>query len=159
MLSISHVLLLCYPIFQWLFYVSVRYSLFSISFYTGKRTFSLNDELFMFNNVTAYSVKLMKYIDNMISIGAISFEKVAEIMENNWNSHKIYAARIEEAWFIYRITEFVLVFQSWPRHNKSQALDLEMLCHQNYTEINQAINETWMKHMCTEVGVVKDLLL
>ena len=110
------------------------------------------DELLMFNNVSAYSLKLMRYIDNMISIGAISFEKVGEILENNWELRKINPDRTEDTWSVYRIIEFIKVFKSWPRDKKSKALDLEMLCHQSFTQIKNIIDEKWIKHSCEEIG-------
>ncbi|XP_066926846.1 uncharacterized protein [Clytia hemisphaerica] len=82
------------------------------------RKLNVDRDYIMFNNVSAYSKRLMKYIDNMITIGAVSFEKLSEIVEGNWESNKINPDRIEEAWFIYRILEFMNVFPEWPRHTR-----------------------------------------
>uniref|UniRef100_A0A7M5XKB2 Uncharacterized protein n=1 Tax=Clytia hemisphaerica TaxID=252671 RepID=A0A7M5XKB2_9CNID len=119
---------------------------------SGMRKLNVDRDYIMFNNVTAYSKRLMKYIDNMITIGAVSFEKLSEIVEGNWESNKINPDRIEEAWFIYRILEFMNVFPEWPRHTSSKALDLESLCHFNFPEIKRMIDSLWINHICSEVG-------
>ena len=106
----------------------------------------------MFNNVSSFEEKFLKYLDNMVCIGAMSFEKIAEILYNNWDSKStVNPDRIETAWFIYRMLEFENNFVEWPRC-KDKSLDLEALCKVIYPKIRLAVDDIWLRHVCQDQG-------
>jgi len=73
-------------------------------------------------------------------------------LENNWNGSKVNPDRIEIAWFVFRILEFITVFNPWPRCTKTKSLDLELLCKEKFAEIRMIIDKKWMGHACNEPG-------
>ena len=118
----------------------------------GSRTFfNVELEIFNFNSSAAYTIALMKMVDNMICIGGVSFEKAADIVFESGNlSERINPDRLETAWFIYRIVEFNKDFKSWPRKSSTKELDVEELCMLVYSDIKETIDSIWLSHVCSE---------
>ena len=89
---------------------------------TGRRVFSEeNYDILMLNTGIAFTKKLLSWMNDMICVGNISFEKGAEIYDcNALNSFTLNPDRLETAWFIYRILAFIKIFPSWPRKRISK---------------------------------------
>ena len=123
---------------------------------TGEREFNVNDlKVIIFNSGMAYSKDFLRNVDSIICIGGVSFEKSTEIFMNNFDENdevSINPDRLEAAWFIYRILEFVTVFKEWPRKEKTKELDIERLCKLVYEKIRDTINNKWLNHICNEIG-------
>ena len=77
----------------------------------------------MFNSGTAFSYDLLKYMDSVISIGAVPFERAASIYNYNIDNGKkvMNDDRLEIAWYIFRILEYVGSFKVWPRKKKVES--------------------------------------
>lgn len=120
----------------------------------GSRKFiDRNMDVLMFNSGIAFTYNVLKMVDNMICIGGISFEKAADIIcATNGISDDLNPDRLEAAWFLYRILEFVKYFQNWPRKSPSKELDIETLCQSLYSDIKKTIDNLWLKHVCLEPG-------
>ena len=114
-----------------------------------------NTQFLIFNSSTAFSMKLMKIIDNTICIGGVSFEKTAELLTANHDfAVPLNPDRLESAWFVYRISQFSQ-FRSnlpWPRKSKSKELDVEELSKIVYRDIKNEIDDIWKSHICEEPG-------
>ena len=109
-------------------------------------------EFLIFNTSMAFSKKLMKIIDNSICIGAISFEKTAELLTANHDfTVPLNPDRLESAWFVYRILQFKSILP-WPRKCKSKELDVEELCKIVYRDLKNEIDDIWKSHICEEPG-------
>ena len=48
--------------------------------------------------------------------------------------------------------EFVTVFESWPRKDRTKELDVEQLCKTVYSTIRNSIDKLWINHECEEPG-------
>ena len=48
--------------------------------------------------------------------------------------------------------EFVTLFESWPRKDKTKELDVEKLCKTVYSMIRNSIDKLWINHECEEPG-------
>ena len=121
---------------------------------TGTRIFNVdsNDTL-IFNSGIAFTKTLLKRTNHIICIGGVSFEKTAEIYNASQNDDtRLNPDRLEAAWFIMRILEYVTTFKPWPRKDKSKELDLEELCKNIYAEVRKTVDGKWMNHVCDEAG-------
>ena len=84
--------------------------------HTGKRVFCQYEcNVLLFNSATGFAKTLLILINNMICIGGISFEKAAQIYDNSISSsNTLNPDRLETAWFVFPILDFVESFPSWP---------------------------------------------
>lgn len=97
---------------------------------------------------------MLAYIDSMVTIGSVTFEKIAAVYEDMCNV-EVNPDRLENGWYIYRITRIITNFPKWPRKEQSRELDLEELCRLFYTKIRSIIDTKWLNHKCTEIGCQK----
>ena len=114
---------------------------------TGERIFNTeHSEIFIFNSGIAFSLALMKYIDSMVSVGSVSFEKVAGIYQSVLPGNNINPDRIENAWFVHRILQYKTCFSIWPRKCSNRELDVEELCRLVYKEVKSVVDGKWLSH-------------
>ena len=120
----------------------------------GRRQFQPNWEVLMFTSGMAFSKRFMKYMDSMICVGGTSFERATNVYNHNTEGCRapLNDERLEAAWFVYRILQYVNVFPIWPRKPKSKELDIEELCRVTYATIKEQIDSKWMEHVCDDVG-------
>ena len=122
---------------------------------TGKRVFNIDNlKVIIFKSGIAYEKTLLKKVDSIICIGGVSFEKASEIYSSNLEKETVQVNpdRLESAWFIFRVLEFVTVFKVWPRKEKTKELDVEQLCNTVYKQIRNEIDRKWLDHICNEPG-------
>jgi len=113
----------------------------------------------MFRGGVIFCRELLNNIDLQISIGSVSFEAAAEIYNNLHNPFQLLnPQRLEDAWFVYKILFFESSFSVWPRNVKKE-LDIEKLCFNVYPLIRNAIDNTWLNHICTAVGCKERLII
>jgi len=113
----------------------------------------------MFRGGVIFCRELLNNIDLQISIGSVSFEAAAEIYNNLHNPFQLLnPQRLEDAWFVYKILFFESSFSEWPRNVKKE-LDIEKLCFNVYPLIRNAIDNTWLNHICTAVGCKERLII
>lgn len=120
----------------------------------GVREFDTeNSEVLSFNSGIVFSWRLMAHVNSIVTVGTMSFEKVAGCYQSIIGGDvKINPDRFENAWFIYNILKFKKKFTSWPRKIGSKELDVEVLSRSVYQEIKSAFNEKWLAHRCEEPG-------
>ena len=71
--------------------------------------------------------------------------------ENHSFNPPINPDRLETAWFIYRIIQFIKEIP-WPRKEKSKELNLEDLCKRTYSQIKTILHTKWIDHVCNDIG-------
>ena len=108
-------------------------------------------DVFLFNSGIAFTLQFVRYVDKMICIGAVNFEKIAEIYKS-LHSVEVNADRIETCWFLYRILHHITIFEEWPRKNKNKELDVERLCGLVYNSIKDKLHKKALEHICDEIG-------
>lgn len=119
----------------------------------GSREFiTENTEVLSFNSGIVFSWRLMAYINSMVCVGTMSFDKVCSSYRSVVHDDKINPDRIETAWFVFNILKIKTNFSEWPRKNKSKELDIELLCRSVYMEIKSFVNQKWLEHKCDEPG-------
>ena len=119
---------------------------------TGIYTFDDFEDTILFSTGVAFSKEVIQRADDMICIGNISFERTASILDANYGfTTNVNPDRLESAWFLFRILEFVREF-NWPRKNSSGEFDLEELCKMAYARIKNSVDNEWLHHKCSEVG-------
>ena len=117
-------------------------------------------DVFIFNSGIAFTWHMMNYIDSMVTIGAVTFEKIAGVYENSCGKDvKINPDRFENAWFVFRIIKHIKIFPLWPRKNKSKELHLEELCRLVYPQIKFSVDTKWIHHICNEIGCKQRLIV
>ena len=129
------------------------------SFYHGfyecgcRRVFEdiVNKEFLMFTTGIAFEKKLLVHFDNMVCIGAMTFEQLKDFYLS-LHSVKLNPDRIEANWFLYRIIHYVKSFENWPRKEKSGELNIESLCGDVFCSIKNQIQKKSLEHVCDDVG-------
>lgn len=118
----------------------------------GERSFEEMEyiDTLIFTSGVAFSKDLLTYFDKLICIGAMTFEKLAELYKS-LHSVEINPDRIESSWFIYRVLHHVRVFQRWPR-KISKEIDVETLCGDVYSTIKDEMHKLSLQHVCDNVG-------
>lgn len=117
----------------------------------GSRTYNDNDSFLMLTSQLAFSSDLLKYIDGMVAIGAMSFERTTKVYSHVIGSQSVNKNNIENIWFLYRILQYRKHFQIWPRKNHGET-DTEQLCKFVYSDIKEFIDNKWIKHICEDPG-------
>ena len=130
---------------------SIYYHGFGIDKSTGTYIFDDCTETILFSTGIGFSTDLLLQADNMITIGCLSFERVASILDANYGFHpKMNPDRLEASWFVFRILGFVKSFL-WPRKSTGE-LNLEELCKNVFNNVKSKVNDTWTSHVCEEPG-------
>ena len=75
----------------------------------------LEDDFLMTSPNTGFSRRLLCDIESTLFIGAVSFEKMAEIYNEKSFTPELNPERLEEAFFLFKILPFVAKFNPWPR--------------------------------------------
>lgn len=122
----------------------------------GGRCFNSNVDcdFLMFTSGMAFSTEYLRHVDGMICIGATTFEAVAGIYNHTVNKaeHLLNSDRIEAAWYVFRMLEYITDFLVWPRKSPSHELDVEAMAKMVYPLIKEKVNKKWIDHVCEEPG-------
>ena len=121
----------------------------------GSRTFDLSYcQVLLFNSGMAFTFKFLKYMDSMITVGGLSFERATNVY--NYSSGEKHSPfnddRLQAAWFMFRVLNHVTLFPTWPRKDKSYEIDIEKLCSIVYPQLKDQIDTKWIGHKCKEIG-------
>ena len=117
-------------------------------------------DIFQFNSGIIYTWAMMRFVDSLVSIGTTTFEKIASVYQNMCGGDiKINPDRLENAWFIYRITQIVKYFPKWPRKDHTKELDIEELSRLIYPQVRWKIDSKWLTHKCDEIGCRNNLIV
>lgn len=111
----------------------------------------LEDDFLMISPNTGFSRGLLREMVSTIFIGAVPFEKMAEIYNEKPFSPQLNPERLEEAFFLFKILPFIAKFHPWPRDSNGR-VRIEDIAESVYPQIRKEIDEKWMSHICDEEG-------
>ena len=123
----------------------------------GREYFDFGDtiDFLMVTSQTAFKLKMLKHIDAMVTVGQVSFERIANVFNRSLElvntSRELNKCRLQSVWFVYRLLQYKKVFEVWPRKTHGE-FHLEELCSLYYNEIKEMIDSKWLQHKCENEG-------